>query len=149
MKIKSFSFVPVLVGLSLVSVGFAAGQLGKLGELIKGGGVALGVSHFGPQINSEINKIAHTPDTPGNVSKVVPIITAGINDRKSVGAAQIRGPRAKVDKVVAVAQIDQGVLGNEVKVRILLPVSSQNVVNNLKLVPGVGVTGIVDLKLRL
>lgn len=138
-----------VAGIALVGAGYAAGQFGKIGELIKGGAVALGVGKFGPQINSEINKIAKTPDTPGNVSKVVPILTAGINDRKSVGAAQIRGPKAKIDKVVAVAQIDQGILGNEVKVRVLLPVSSQNVVNNLKIVPGVGVTGIIDLKLRL
>jgi hypothetical protein len=48
--------------------------------------------------------------------------------------------------VKAVAQPEAKVFG-ELRIRALIPVESKNVIQNIKKVEGVGVTGIVDLKL--
>jgi len=120
---------------------------GAIGGLIKVIGVTAVVSKFGPQINIEINKVAHTPNTYQSYSKVVPILTGGINSRKAVGMAQVRGTKSAVNKVNAVAMIDQGLLGLQVKV--MIPIASKNVISNLTPVPGVGVTGIVDIGFKL
>lgn len=119
----------------------------KVGELIKVVGVTAAVAHFGPQMNREINKVAHTADGPNNFSKVVPILSGGINSRKAVGAAQVRGPRSAVNKVNAVAMIDQNLLG--LRVKIMIPIASKDVIKDLKPVPGVGVTGIVDISVNI
>ncbi len=52
-----------------------------------------------------------------------------------------------MDKVKAVAQLEQDLFGREIKIRAMIPVSSDNVVNNIRKVDGVAVSGIVDLKL--
>lgn len=133
------------VGLAFALGAGTEAQLGGgIRSLIKLVGVGAAVSKFGPQINTEINKIAHTSDKPGSVSKVVPIISGGLNSRKAVGAAQVRGVRSAVDKVNAVAQINQDILG-QLKVTVYIPISSKNVIKDLTAVPGVGVTGVVDL----
>jgi hypothetical protein len=47
---------------------------------------------------------------------------------------------------VAVAQVE-GQFGNAVRVRILVPVSTTNVVQNIRRVPGTSVIGLVDIQL--
>ncbi len=130
----------------LVLSAFTYGQF-KIGELIKVVGVTAAVAHFGPQMNGEINRVAHTPDGPNNYSKVVPILSGGINSRKAVGAAQVRGPKWRVSQVEAVAMIDQNLLG--LRVKILIPISAKQIYKNMKPVPGVGVTGIVDISVNI
>ncbi len=76
--------------------------------------------------------------------KIVPIISAGSGVR--VGGAQVTGPRNRVDDVVAVAQIE-GSFGNSVRARVLVPVSAQNVVQNISRVPQTSVTALVDIRL--
>jgi hypothetical protein len=119
----------------------------QIKQIIKIVGVGAAVSQFGPQINSAINKLTSHKDTNAMATKVVPIISAGIDSRKAIGAAQVMGPRSAVDKVKAVAQLDQDLFGREVKIRAMIPVESENVVQNIRRVEGVGVSGIVDLKL--
>ncbi len=80
-------------------------------------------------------------------TKVVPIISGGIASRQAVGAAQVMGPRYQVEKVQAVAQIDQDILGKEVKIRAMIPIESKEILKDIRRVEGVGVSGIVDLKL--
>ena len=122
---------------------------GGIGQLLKIGGVGLVVSKFGPQINNQLNKMTHTPDVgTTSVSKVVPILSGGINSRKAIGAAQVRGAAGAVAKVNAVAQINQDFLG-VMKLTAYIPIASKNVVQDLHPVPGVGVTGVVDFKLNL
>ncbi len=75
--------------------------------------------------------------------KIVPIISAGSGVR--VGGAQVTGPRSRVDDVVAVAQIE-GSLGS-IRGRVLVPVSAQNVVQNISRVPQTSVTALVDIRL--
>lgn len=132
--------------LALTAIG-ATQFKGSIGMLIKTVGIGAAVKQFGPEINRSINKLADHTDTTTRTTKVVPILSASINGRKGIGAAQVMGPKSLVDKVQAVAQLDQDVLGGEVKIRVMIPVESQDVVKNIRKVDGVGVSGIVDLKL--
>jgi len=136
--------------LALVTTGvLALSALGatQLREVIKIFGVGAAVKQFGPQINGAINKLSGHREGAAMATKVVPIISAGINSRKAIGAAQVMGPRDKVNQVQAVAQLDQDLFGREVKIRAMIPVSSQDVIRNIRRVEGVGVSGIVDLRL--
>lgn len=132
--------------LALTAIG-ATQFKGTIGMLIKTVGIGAAVKQFGPEINRSINKLAGHTDTTTRATKVVPILSASINGRKGIGAAQVMGPKSLVDKVQAVAQLDQDILGGEVKIRVMIPVESQDVVKNIRKVDGVGVSGIVDLKL--
>jgi len=116
-------------------------------DLVKVIGVAAAVNSFSGQLNSSINKLDQHKDTQNNWTKVVPIISGGINSRKAIGAAQVMGPRSQVEKVKAVAQIEQDLFGKEVKIRAMIPIESKDIVRDIKRVEGVGISGIVDLKL--
>jgi len=119
----------------------------QIKQIIKIVGVGAAVKQFGPQINGAINKLTSHKDSFDMTTKVVPIISAGIDSRKSIGAAQVMGPRDKVETVQAVAQLEQDLFGREVKIRAMVPIASKDVVKDIKRVEGVGVSGIVDLKL--
>ena len=141
---KRFKKVALVAGVTLLGAAVAAPQIK---QIIKVVGVGAAVKQFGPEINRAINKLANNKDTATTTTKVVPIISAGINSRQAIGAAQVMGPKAKVAQVQAVAQLEQDLFGREVKIRAMIPVSSTNVVQNIKKVEGVSVSGIVDLKL--
>lgn len=134
-------FVGVLAGLALSAVAGA-----QFMQVVKILGVGAAVQKFGPQINGAINKLSGHKDAGTTKTKVVPILSAGINSRKAIGAAQVLGPKSLVDKVKAVAQLDQDLFG-EIKIRAMVPVSSDKDLSNLKRVEGVGISGIVDLRL--
>jgi hypothetical protein len=119
----------------------------QIRQVIKLIGVGAAVKQFGPEINRGINRLTSHRDTYDMTTKVVPIISGGINSRNAIGAAQVMGPRDKVDEVQAVAQLDQDLFGREVKIRAMIPISSREIVKDIKRVEGVGVSGIVDLKL--
>ena len=76
--------------------------------------------------------------------KVVPIISVGKGTR--IGGALVAGSKSKLDEVVAVAQLE-GQFGDAVRVRVLVPVSSEDVVRNISRVPETSVIGLVDIKL--
>jgi hypothetical protein len=116
-------------------------------DLVKIVGVGAAVTQFAPQFNSTINKLSGHKDSSAVMTKVVPIISGGLNSRKAIGAAQVMGPRSQVEKVKAVAQLDQDLFGKEVKIRAMIPIETKDIVSNIKRVEGVGVSGIVDLKL--
>ena len=119
----------------------------QIRQIIKLVGVAAAVKQFGPDINKGINRLTNHKDTYDMTTKVVPIISGGINSRNAIGAAQVMGPRDKVEQVQAVAQLDQDLFGREIKIRAMIPISSREIVQNIKRVEGVGVSGIVDLRL--
>lgn len=136
--------VAIITVASLAITAIAAPQIG---QIIKVVGVGAAVKQFGPQINSAINKLSKHKDTFASTTKVVPILSVGVGTSSAIGAAQVTGPKNKVDKVQAVAQPAADLFGHEVRVRALIPVSSKDVVRDIKAVDGVGVSGIVDLKL--
>ena len=76
--------------------------------------------------------------------KVVPIISVGSGTR--IGGALVTGPRDRLEEVVAVAQLE-GNFGSSVRVRALIPVSSEDVVQEIKRVPQTSVIGLVDIRL--
>lgn len=76
--------------------------------------------------------------------KVVPIISVGSGIR--VGGALVSGASNRLSQVVAVAQLE-GNFGNSVRVRALIPVSTTNVVQNIRRVPETSVIGLVDISL--
>lgn len=115
----------------------------NLGGLLKGGAIGVLVANFGGQIDNAINKVTGTRETATETTKVVPIISAGRGTY--VGAVQVMGPRSRVDRVKAVAQVE-GRAG-EVRFRGLIPVDTLNPTRNPSRVRGVGVTGLVDVKL--
>jgi hypothetical protein len=87
--------------------------------------------------------LAVTAATPTS-QKIVPIISVGNGVR--IGGAQVTGPKNRVNEVVAVAQIE-GTFQSAVRVRILVPVSTENVVQKITRVPQTSVTALVDIKI--
>lgn len=121
----------------------------QIKQVIKILGVGAAVKQFGPDINKEFNKLTGHKDTNARFTKVVPIITVGVkNARGAIGAAQVVGTKAQVQTVQAVASPEVSMFG-EINLRAMIPIDSTNVtdVKNIKAVDGVGVSGIVDLKL--
>jgi len=115
-------------------------------ELIKIIGIGAAVQKFGPEINKALNKLTNHKDTEKQWTKVVPILSVGVSGASSaIGAAQVTGPKSQVEKVNAVASPEVHFLG-EVRLRALIPVSSKDL-KSIRTVQGVGVSGIVDLKL--
>lgn len=128
--------------LLIYACGIATAQLG---DLLKGGGIALLVSQFGKEMNTFINRLTRTKDrTATYATKVVPIISAG--DGTEVGAVQVMGPPKAVDKVKAVAQIEGRFNPVGIRVRALVPVETKSI-TNIRRIPGVGMSGLVDVKL--
>lgn len=130
------------LSLALVTVGAP-----QIQQLIKIVGVGAAVKQFGPEINRALNRLSKHQDSNAVTTKVVPIISISVGGgRKGIGAAQVMGPRSQVEKVSAVAQLDQDLFGKEIKVRAMVPVESEKF-TDIQRVEGVGVSGIVDLKL--
>jgi hypothetical protein len=138
----------IALGAVVLAAGGAASAF-QLKEAIKIFGVAAAVREFDNDINKAFNNLTDHKNTETEYTKVVPIYTIGISSRTAVGAAQVMGTKANVDKVKAVASPQAELLGREIKVRALIPVNDINIKDpkNIERVDGVGVSGIVDLKL--
>lgn len=119
----------------------------QIKEAIKIVGVGAAVKQFGPQINTQFNKLMSHKDTANQTTRVVPILTVGLSTSAAVGAAQVMGPKRQVDKVAAVAQPSAELFGREFRIRGFIPVSSKDVLKDIKRVDNVAVTGVMDLKL--
>ena len=74
-------------------------------------------------------------------------MTVGIGRSSAIGAAQVMGPKSLVDKVKAVASPEAELFGREIRIRALIPTSNKTITDKFETVDGVGVSGIVDLKL--
>lgn len=119
----------------------------QIRQAIKIIGVGAAVKQFGPDMNKAINRLSGHKDTNAATTKVVPILTVGIGKTSAIGAAQVTGTKAQVDKVQAVAQPTTDIFGKEIRIMALIPVSSTDVTKGIRKVEGVGISGIVDLKL--
>lgn len=137
-----------LFAVASLTVAVSALGTGQLKQAIKIIGVGAAVTQFGPEMNRQLNKLTGHTDTEAKFTRVVPIITIGLNTRGAIGAAQVMGSKKQVMKVKAVAQPEVDLFG-EVKLRAMIPVSDINVTDpkKIKAVDGVGVSGVVDLKL--
>ena len=129
----------------LLLTAFSAVCGAQFGSLLKGGGIAFLVSHFGGEINKAINSVTKTPnDSPDFSTKVVPVISVG--DGKEAGAVQVMGPRDAVAKVQAVAQFETQFKPAGIRLRGLVPIDSKNI-KEIHRIPGVGISGLLDVKI--
>ncbi len=145
MRRKIFRLATVAV-VALMLTALAAPQLKQAIKIL---GVGAAVKQFGPDINKEFNKLTGHKDSAVRFTKVVPIITVGLkNARGAIGAAQVVGTKTQVQSVKAVASPEVSMFG-EINLRAMIPVDSIDIANakSIKAVDGVGVSGIVDLKL--
>ena len=134
-------------------VGPAVGQGDVIIQAVKIFGIGYVVKTYGSQINDFINRLMSNNHAANNLkTKVVPILSLGVgiagpNQGSYIGAVQVMGPAAAVDKVEAVAQLE-GVFLDALRVKGLIPVDSLNpVAGNLHRVYGVGVTALIDFKI--
>ena len=119
--------------------------------IVKTIGVGAAVKAFAPALNTFINKLVQAKDpTTLQTTKVVPILSISIGvsapGQAAIGAAQVSGPKASVDRVQAVAALDANYQGS-FSIRALVPVDSLEPWKQVRRVPSVGVSAIIDLKL--
>ena len=138
---KRIKSILLIATLAVVTVGASA----QFGKLLKGGGIAYLVSKFGPEINKGLNSITKTNNVGTDYdTKVVPIISAGSGNY--AGAVQVAGPKDQIEKVQACAQLEGKFNPLGIRYRALIPIATKGI-TNIKRVPGVGISGIVDIKL--
>ncbi|MBM3449788.1 MAG: hypothetical protein FJX78_02165 [Armatimonadetes bacterium] len=141
----------LLIAVSLTSAFAGAAYAQDIGGLIKIFGIGYVARQFGPQINDFINSALQTRNAETReVTKVVPILSLqvglGSPGRATIGAAQVAGPRAAVDRVEAVALLDldfQRIVG----VKVYVPVDNLEPWRGIRRVVGVGVSAIIDLQI--
>lgn len=117
-----------------------------VGDILKGAGIILVINQFGDELNKFINKLTLNKGVGvEDRTKVVPIISVGQGGY--AGAAQVSGPAHLVDKVKAVAQLEANMSGKTFRIKVLVPVSSEDVVKKIQRVSGVGVSAVIDVRL--
>jgi hypothetical protein len=148
--------VPVFIALAFVA-GFAASSIARpqpaaafdLGDILEGaikvGAVKLAIDEFGDDLNGFINDVMDNNDASVNASTKVVTIVSPIGN-KHIGAAQVVGPEDAVDKVDAVAQIETSFMDKMFRIKVLIPIEGTDA-SNLKRVPGVGVSAVIDVKI--
>ena len=119
----------------------------QIGQLIKLVGIWEVTRKYGGEIDKEFNKLIKRDPKTTTETKVVPIVTSGVGSRNAIGMVQVSGPKAQVEKVKAVAQLEQDLFGKEIRIRAMVPMASEQWSSGVKPVEQVGVTGIVDFKL--
>ncbi|MHA2621096.1 MAG: hypothetical protein V2G42_06085 [bacterium JZ-2024 1] len=85
------------------------------------------------------------PQPPGEPveKRIVPVVSLG--DGVRIGAVQITGPKSYAHQVKAVVLLE-GDYKDVVRFRVLIPIKTERVIQQMERVPFVAVTGIVDLK---
>ncbi len=133
----------VLVALSLLAGGTAlAVDLTDLIGVVGGGFL---VSAIAGPANDFINTITFNQKIGvTETTKVVPIVSIGSGT--AIGAAQVAGPKEAVDRTKAVAQLETTFQGR-LRIKILVPMDSENPLQGIRRVQGVGVSAVIDFRL--
>ena len=126
----------------------ALGQAASLKSLLKTGAMTAGigalVDKFASPLNDFINTITFQKGgKTTSATKVVPILSLGSGTH--IGAVQVIGDKAQVEKTKAVLQIEANFNGTTFRIKSLVPIDSKNV-TKFKLVQGVGVSAVIDVK---
>ena len=139
--------------LTVMTAAPAVGQGSLILQGLKLFGIGFVVKTYGKQINSFVNTLMlNNAAQNREATKVVPILSVGVgivsgNPGSYIGAAQVQGPQAALDRVQAVAQIE-GDFFSALRVKGLVPVDGLNPIpGHLHRVYGVGVTAIIDFRL--
>ena len=116
--------------------------------MLKGAGIGVLVKQFQRPLNDGINKLTGSAG-PGatEATKVVPIVSIGQGGY--VGAVQVSGPQAQVNRVQAVGQVEGSVVGDRFRLKALIPIDTQKPsdLKSIRRVKGVGVSAIVDVRI--
>jgi uncharacterized membrane protein YczE len=150
MTMRARMVVAVVVAVAVLAASGAVWAQ-DVGTIVKTLGIGVAVKMFAPQLNTFINNLLQAKDVQTNqTTKVVPILSLSIGigtpSRATIGAAQVAGSRAGVEKVQAVASLD-GNFSNVFQIKALVPVDSLEPWKQLRRVPGVGVSAIIDLRI--
>lgn len=133
----------VLVALSLLAGGTAlAVDLTDLIGVVGGGFL---VSAIAGPANDFINTVTFNQKVGvTETTKVVPIVSIGSGT--AIGAAQVAGPKEAVGRTKAVAQLETAFQGR-LRIKILVPMDSENPLQGVRRVQGVGVSAVIDFRL--
>jgi hypothetical protein len=82
---------------------------------------------------------------PDLKKKIVPIVTVGSSI--NLGVAQVQGGEADVNKVKAVAQFEQD-YKNVARIKLLVPIQSEKVLQHIDRVPGTSVSAVADYAIK-
>lgn len=140
---RSRRILGIFVALSLLFGGaaFAVDLTDLIG--VVGGGFL--VSAIAGPANDFINTITFNQKIGvTETTKVVPIVSIGSGT--AIGAAQVAGPKAAVNRTRAVAQIETAFQGR-LRIKILVPMDSDNPLQGIRRVQGVGVSAVIDFRL--
>ncbi|MBI3997484.1 MAG: hypothetical protein HY355_00525 [Armatimonadetes bacterium] len=146
---KSLAIVLAIAVMIGAVAPLASGQ--DIFGIIKTLGVAYAVRTFAPQINNFINDLLQNRGAAvREQTKVVPILSIAIGITSPggayIGAAQVSGPKAAVDRVEAVALLEAD-FQTAFRIKAYIPVDNLKPWEALRRVPGVGVSAIVDIRI--
>jgi len=117
-----------------------------LNKVLVGAGGIIAVKAIAGPLNTFIDRIMLANHVANkDKTKVVPIVTVG--SATYLGAAQVSGPAAAVDRTQAVGSFAAAWNNNVWQVRALVPVDNINVLQGFKRVYGVGVDAVINAKL--
>jgi len=135
-----------ILAIAIVSTTLVNTMALNLGDIVKVGGVAVIVDKFGGEINKFINTLTANKNAGSNeATNVVPIISLGSGGY--IGAAQVIGSKANVEKTKAVVQIESNAtFGRALRVKALVPVGSRTT-SSIKRIYGVGVSALIDIRI--
>jgi hypothetical protein len=124
----------------------SAGADSLINKVLTGAAGIYGVKLIAGPLNTFIDNILLTNKVANQgKTKVVPILTVG--SATYVGAAQVSGPAAAVDRVQAVGSFAIDWNHGVWKGSILIPIDSLNPLKGFKRVYGVGVDAVINARL--
>ncbi|NMC83230.1 MAG: hypothetical protein GYA63_10295 [Armatimonadetes bacterium] len=141
-RMRLVRWIAVIAAAAVVSQPVAV-QAQNLRKVIVGGGIAVAVTKFGPQVNKFVNDLTNHKDTTAIKTKVVPIVSVGSGGY--VGAVQVMGTAKDVDRTKAVVQLEGRF--NDFRIKALVPVGTTTATKNPDRIPNVGVSALLDYKL--
>jgi len=144
--------IALIVVTAVLSASLTATVYGQnVFSIIKTLGVGAAVKTFGPQINNFINDLLQNKGVAVRAqTKVVPVLSISIGlgnpSGAYIGAAQVSGPVAAVNKVEAVALLEAD-FQQAFRIKAYVPVDNLQPWKAFRRVPGVGVSAIVDIRI--
>lgn len=137
--------IVVLVVLAVLATGGAALAV-SLGEaVIKAATVGVVVNAIAGPADKAINTLTLNRKVPtGTATKVVPAFSVG--EKGYVGAVQVAGSQALVNKTKAVLQYETSFSNKQYRIKLLLPMDSVNPLDTGR-VRGLGASALVDVAL--
>ncbi len=129
----------------------STGSSSFLVSIIKTLGIGAAVRAFAPTINNFINTLLQNRGAAVQAqTKVVPILSISIGISSPggayIGAAQVSGPPAALDRVQAVALLEAD-YQSAFRIKAYVPVDNLKPWEAFRRVPGVGVSAIIDIRI--